>query len=701
VTALDSASSAATRAAGPLTGFLARWLRKQLWPDISRTSLNRVKDDLADAVDHQETMFRDQLRSGPDRCMDLNLRRVANADLMAHGAARSQQGIGEYFRELAPPARLVVLGGPGAGKTVMANRLVLDLLDHRAHLPDHDRSREPVALRLNMADWSTDYDLGAWIIRRISSDYRLHPRTTRALVDQGCVLPVLDGLDQMDVATDDPGRARTALDHLNESPLQPMIVTCRTAVYGRVREMGGDAGLHGAELLELQPLTNTAVTDYLNTQHRSVGTRDDGCATLVHKIRTEPNGALANSLSKPWVLDLAATAVRASQPTVVDLAKADSTTEITERVLAGLIPAAATSPHSRGQKYSETQINTWMRALAHFLDQRRSRNAEGTEFSLAHIWLLAGPLRCRVLYSAVIGSLMAVLVAALYTVTLWPSFGYPVNVAVGLGFGICTGSLAALSTTLVDRHGLSNQRLAWRVPQRIRWRTAAGRSLWRGAAASATAGLFVWCIATLLFGSTTALTLGISAGIAIGTGAVLISWSVVTFTTTPEHQHVLDYQARRVVRDDALTGLCAGLIYGVGFGVALGWMVWSTYGTMWVTNDAFRFIEYGFGDRLEAALAHGVAVALTTGIACGAIMGSTAGRHAVAAVVFKITGTFASRPAQFLEWACGAGLLRVNGRHYSMRHETFQDWLLRTSQTSNTGDCGLGLDRKRLQASLP
>lgn len=46
--------------------------------------------------------------------------------------------------------RLVVLGAPGAGKTVLALQLLLDLLDHRRTQPE---SAQPVPVWVNAASW--------------------------------------------------------------------------------------------------------------------------------------------------------------------------------------------------------------------------------------------------------------------------------------------------------------------------------------------------------------------------------------------------------------------------------------------------------------------------------------------------------------------------------------------------------------------
>ena len=79
--------------------------------------------------------------------------------------------------------------------------------------------------------------------------------------------------------------------------------------------------------------------------------------------------------------------------------------------------------------------------------------------------------------------------------------------------------------------------------------------------------------------------------------------------------------------------------------------------------------------RALHALAVGLTAGLVFGLAVGLVYALAAGRYATASLLFAFTEIFPPRPAQFLEWARNAGLLRVTGIAYQCRHDSYQQWL--------------------------
>ncbi len=140
-----------------------------------------------------------------------------------HGTLRE---VADYYRAL-DRGRMVVLGEPGAGKTVLATQLVIDLAEN---LPDGELdpgARPPVPVWLNLPSLDLG-DIGSldrlsaeqievlldrWIAAQMTVVYQVSSGTAETLIRGRWVLPVLDGLDEMDTPTsgaDDQARPRAA-----------------------------------------------------------------------------------------------------------------------------------------------------------------------------------------------------------------------------------------------------------------------------------------------------------------------------------------------------------------------------------------------------------------------------------------------------------------------------------------------------------
>ncbi len=165
-----------------------------------------------------------------------------------------------------PTGRLVVLGEPGSGKTMLMVRLVLDLLAAR-------EAGGPVPVLFPVASWDpSGQDLAGWLANRLIIDYpalagptpagAAGPTRAAALLEAGLIVPVLDGLDELS------GKARgAAISRINDAlpPGGQVLLTCRTRQYrDAVRPSDGpEVTLAGAAAIELRPLDAGAVRRYL------------------------------------------------------------------------------------------------------------------------------------------------------------------------------------------------------------------------------------------------------------------------------------------------------------------------------------------------------------------------------------------------------------------------------------------------------
>jgi hypothetical protein len=205
------------------------------------------------------------------------------------------------FRRL-PTRQMVVLGEPGAGKTVLAIMLSLGLL----HDPQPD---EPIPVLLSLSSWDPQHEhLHTWLVRRLVHEYPglanaavYGPHVAERLVADGWVLPILDGLDEAP-----PGLVTTAIDALDHVVAggRPIVVTCRGADYEQAVVRGG-AVLSTAAVVEIEPVGLDDAIAFLMARQRPNDTR---WQSLAEYLRLNPRAPLAHVLSTPLMVDLARTA---------------------------------------------------------------------------------------------------------------------------------------------------------------------------------------------------------------------------------------------------------------------------------------------------------------------------------------------------------------------------------------------------------
>ncbi|MGW6528501.1 NACHT domain-containing protein [Streptomyces venezuelae] len=621
---------------------------------------------LARAVLQAESRARAQLLGQDSTTIDVRFGARPATTRNAAGAAEEGRlsEVASYYQRLRP-GRLVITGGPGAGKTVLAVELILALLENR-------KPEDPVPVRLSLTSWTTlpasprgvgrvaaNRDPGvaahavrAWICRHLVDTYAgISPTTAAALMDAGLILPVLDGLDEM-AAEDTPGYgspARQALSVLNAfqqgRSKAPMVLTCRSEQYEALAAV--QVWAQDAARIEITQVSHAQVRQFVHERVESTARWE----CLLDALDRAPSSALVRALSTPWRLTMAVTTyeqrdaatgeyLREPEDLLTPVLGTDHA--VRDHLLGLFLQDAITRRRApRGGTYAPGQVRAWLGVLATYLRSNTltgrtvaGRPLSGTDLVPHELWPLIGTRRPRMVEAA----LVAVTLSGVCTLGMWVSdWGFasaPVFVVL-----ILPVFIALLRGN--GHHWIQ----AW--PERPR---IGPRQLRAPQAQRRTAVLLTF---VPLVGLGYPLLVTVQPGMALGISFCLLFGFLVWLVARPggsvDTLDIMD-SPRTAVRAE----LIAALLFGLPVGVLYGAMVRPVFG-----------------------LLAGAAI----GLLCG--LGGTGTRY-IALLVCTRRGRHALpwRLRRFLHWATEAGLLRVAGTAYQFRHRELQDWLAAAPPTT-------------------
>ncbi|MFJ5984664.1 NACHT domain-containing protein [Lentzea sp. NPDC092896] len=574
--------------------------------------------------------------------------------------------IADVYRNL-PDGRLVVLGGPGSGKTMLTIRFVQEFVRDRA-------ASDPVPVIFSLASWDpARLGLRDWLIERLLRDHtgmdaQVPGGTSLAaeLVEDGWILPVLDGFDEIASGLHD-----RALEVLSCSTL-PWLLTSRLGEYEKAsRPLGRSAAI------ELSGVTAADLAAYLP---------DTGeWAPVLAEIEAHPEGRLAKVLRTPLMASLARKVHSGveSPSALLDAKRFPDEAATEEHLLGGFVPAA----YRDCRRWDPDDARRWLGHLARL-----------GERDLAWWELGSAMSRFRRIASVVVA--VSALTALFDWMIYMPVYSAESGMAKGVRTALVEGMFFAPAAGIVFGliYGVITMRGHVVRPSRVRLRLRGprtGRSL-RGSIALGLSGGF---------------------GLGIGYGVVTTLLRVFfgdLFGDVPEEVTSAD-----VLVMTGVNSIAWGLIFAVAGGAVLG--LAAALESPLDIRKAFDPVSLLVENRVTAlrqaaALVPAVAlmfvlssllvIVLIEGVisvlewqflallALGGISGCVGalgylvtftawGQWLILARFWwPVTGRMPWAMIAFLEDAYELGVLRQSGANYQFRHERLRDHLARHQSTA-------------------
>lgn len=572
--------------------------------------------------------------------------RAASGNFRVHrlrGRARGRAGqsarsirafggiVGFYLKETS--GRMVILGAPGTGKTVLAASLTVGLLER--HLGALADKSTPIAVPclFNLPSWDPESDdLADWLETQIIERFRVSRKIASTLINHGRILPVLDGLDEMDAQDAEKKRSNGAVSRINDyialTPGCRIVVICRSGprYYEQLVRR-----ISNADEIEVERLKPHQIIEYIKG-HCANEAAIVSWQPVIDVLETRRSRLVLSTLNTPWRMSAAIMFSLLGGdpanllPTPSEVAGSKAHSEYAKRVELLLMEAFVNSRvavYRRGGPSAAKRI-AQLRVIANMLIQKRSSTREGSQILLHQWWQVVGGHKIR---------------AAQVTVA-WLTLHIPLFILANFFINYVTIRTKFSFVVLCLNYGtilIFSLRYATtrKGPITFNWGTArSARGRW-----------------AMVVGFALAATVGVSEGIVDGAfygiafGVTSIALSVLVLASVgPDPANA--------------TRPLATLIDDRNFSVLVG-IVIGAYATLYYVTLL------------------GLAVALTFASMCviGSLFASYYARYFVAVAYGGLREGLPWRFAQFLDWCHAAGLLRISGPGYQFRHQELLDYL--------------------------
>lgn len=670
----------------------------QLAVELQRSRLRLLREERSAALLHRRYLP-----------IDIELSAWSTSKVFPPLDIMSFRSIKDLF-EKAPDGRMAIIGLPGAGKTLIGLELAYQISVEL----DEDNPQIPVIIAPQEWDPRTP-SIDYWVSRQIANLLGVERDTACLLLDENIILPIFDGLDEIDTSVSPPVNAALFIDILNNWDRR-FVVTCRTETWDHIETVG--CTLEDACIVKIEPVTHDQAIEYLRERNKTRASLE----SLLPDIAGGSTHALTSALASPIDLMLIGSLLTEgggpkrlmghsiNQPGVQSVGLA-----LESRLLLAFIKARVEwyprqfELNSKKYKrlryrslrhYSVPQVLLWSYSLAQFLVDTGGRDFLGirmptTSIAVERLWLLAGMNAPRI-------------VDRVLTVFFWTPFLVVLGIELkesGVPTGLTLSILSCLSVLPISFMWANR---TWVHPSIIVFRRLLQRRRLLRLALGGSVALAIIAIGLtrapvvflLYYGAGYVLVFGLGLATSVRDSInlpALLAASLVMGTG------VEFISAALLPTYDSSLGLAAGLAGGavsMVAGVQVG--IWAAKARGGGGMDLFPAglptplgrLQGDFRTGLTAGLISSVAaiiiglrghllsmpvwavliLGLSAGVAAG-LGGVAATWRRYLALLICTRGQLPWRLASFLRWAHAAGLLRIAGRSYEFRHRRLLDWL--------------------------
>ncbi len=422
---------------------------------------------------------------------------------------------------------LLILGEPGAGKTMLLLTLARDTIAQARQNPQYS-----IPIVLNLSTWAIRrLPLADWLIDELQIRYDIPRSNASEWVDQDELMLLLDGLDE--VAEIHRAACVDAINQFRQDHLVPMAVCCRLTDY---EALPNKLKLTGAVVL--QNLTSDQIDHCLF----AAGPTLDGLRRALQK-----DNVLQELAQTPLMLGIMAQAYRDQTYEIFDEYQTDSLEVRRQQLFDLYVNRMFTrTARTKQERYPQTKIVHWLKWLAKvmvqrdqsafFLEEMQANYLNSQRDQWFHRFGSRTVCGLILILAGILGSLCAAWIVSTqlnYETTLAE------EILTALGFGAMYALYFGIASALTSRM-------------------------------TATIALLVTCLTALLLGSLLAMIFGLQLGAIILVGVfITLQFSLpggfagiaLADTRRMELSETLHWSWRR-----GLTGLLLGLLLGLGGG---------------------------------------------------------------------------------------------------------------------------------------